>query len=222
MDPLFERREMVRNVHILSKFLQKNMLQPLVNQLRMNLEGHCSSEGFILPQSITILEYSIGRTNYVKGGIDFEVRFQADVCFPHRGQIFHGTTEVRSKIGIHAVLPPLKILIPRDLHIGNQEFDSIELGKEIEFEVITSNFKQMDKDIIIIGKLRSELKAAPLMPLLYAEQDIKIKETSAPSESELKVVNVTEVQEPKKRKLKRKTLEESNESLKAGTNESTN
>jgi hypothetical protein len=80
----------------------------------------------------------------------------------------------------------------------------------------------MDKDIIIIGKLRSELKAAPLMPLLYAEQDIKIKETSAPSESELKVVNVTEVQEPKKRKLKRKTLEESNESLKAGTNESTN
>jgi DNA-directed RNA polymerase subunit E'/Rpb7 len=222
MDPLFERREMVRNVHILSKFLQKNMLQPLVAQLRMNLEGHCSSEGFILPQSITILEYSIGRTNYVKGGIDYQVKFQADVCFPHRGQIFHGTTEVRSKIGIHAVLPPLKILIPRDLHIGNQEFDSIELGKEIEFEVITSNFKQMDKDIIIIGKLRSELKAAPLMPLLNAEQDIKIQETSAPSGSELKVITINEQPvEPKKRKLKRKTLEETNESLKAGTNEST-
>ena len=43
MDPLFERRELTRNVHIQSKFLQKNMLQPLVTQLRMNLEGHCSS-----------------------------------------------------------------------------------------------------------------------------------------------------------------------------------
>jgi DNA-directed RNA polymerase subunit E'/Rpb7 len=223
MDPLFERREMKRNVHILSKFLQKNMLQALVTQLRMNLEGHCSSEGYILPQSITILEYSIGRTNYVKGGIDYQVKFQADVCFPHRGQIFHGVTEVRSKIGIHASLPPLKILIPRDLHIGNQEFDSVEIGKEIEFEVINSNFKQMDKDIIIIGKLRSELKAAPLMPLLHADQEIRIPQTTVDTVGEEKIITVdsTISQEPKKRRLKRKTVETTNESFKVGIDEST-
>ena len=59
MDPLFERRELTRNVHLYSRTLQKNMLQPLLKQLRMNLEGHCSSEGFIQQQSITILKYSI-------------------------------------------------------------------------------------------------------------------------------------------------------------------
>jgi DNA-directed RNA polymerase subunit E'/Rpb7 len=224
MDPLFERRELIRNVHIQSKFLQKNMLQPLVTQLRMNLEGHCSSEGYIQSQSITILKYSIGRSNYTKGGIDYEVQFQADICFPHQGQVFKAITDVRSKIGIHALLPPLKVLIPRDLHIGSKDFETLEPGKEIEFEVINAVFKQMDKDIIIIGRLRSSLNPAPLMPLLHAEHEVQFKpQGQATSESEEKVVTITEVpQEPKKKRLKRKAVEGTNESLKAGTDESPN
>jgi DNA-directed RNA polymerase subunit E'/Rpb7 len=202
--------------------LQKNMLQPLVTQLRMNLEGHCSSEGFIQSQSITILKYSIGRSNYTKGGIDYEVTFQADICFPHSGQVFKATTDMKSKIGIHALLPPLKILIPRDLHIGNQDFETLEIGKEIEFEVVNAVFKQMDKDIIVIGRLRTALKPAPLMPLLHAEEEIKFNTSSQPTESEEKVITITESVEPKKKRLKRKTVEGSNESLKAGTDENTN
>jgi len=223
MDPLFERRELSRNVHLHSKFLQKSMLQPLLAQLRTNLEGHCSSEGYIQSQSITILEYSIGRTNYIKGGLDYDVKFQADICFPHPGQVFRATTELKTKIGIHAKLEPLNILIPRDLHIGNQEFDSIELEKEIEFEVINCQFKQMDKEIIIIGKLRSALKAAPLMPLLHAEKEIVIQHTevSAHPEEKLVVISTTAEELPKKRRLKRKQVESTNESLKIGNDEST-
>jgi DNA-directed RNA polymerase subunit E'/Rpb7 len=223
MDPLFERRELTRNVHIQSKFQQKNMLQPILTQLRMNLEGHCSSEGFIQSQSITILKYSIGRSNYTKGGIDYEVQFQADICFPHQGQVFKATTDIRSKIGIHALLPPLKVLIPRDLHIGSKDFETLELGKEIEFEVVNAVFKQMDKDIIIIGRLRSALAPAPLMPLLHAEDEVRFNQQPASAESEEKVVVISEVpQEPKKKRLKRKAVEGSNESLKAGTDEGSN
>jgi len=222
MDPLFERRELIRNVHINSKFLQKNMLGPIVTQLRMNLEGHCSSEGYIQPQSITVLKYSAGRSNYTKGGIDYEVLFQADICFPHQGQVFKATTEVRSKIGIHALLRPLRVLIPRDLHIGNEEFEAVEVDKEIEFEVVNAVFKQMDKDIIVIGKLRSELKPAPLMPLLHADHPIEVKMTSS-SNPEEKVITVTAAETPApKKRLKRKLVGESNESLKAGIDESTN
>ena len=221
MDPLFERRELTRNVHLYSRTLQRNMLQPLLKQLRMNLEGHCSSEGFIQPQSITILKYSIGRSNYTKGGIDYEVTFQADICFPHQGQVFKAKTSIRSKIGIHAELPPLKVLIPRDLHIGNQEFDSVEMEREIEFEVINSVFKQMDKDIIVIGRLRSQLSSPPLMPLLHAEVEHKpVPTTTQSGTTEEKVVVVTS-EEPVKKKLKRKTVGTTNESLKAGNNEST-
>jgi hypothetical protein len=83
---------------------------------------------------------------------------------------------------------------------------------KIEFEVINCQFKQMDKDIIIIGKLRSQLKAAPLMPLFHAEQEIEIKPMSLGENTDEKLVVVTSAPvEPKKKRLKRKAVEISNE-----------
>lgn len=223
MDPMFERRELTRKVHIHSKFLQKNMLPSILAQLRMNMEGRCSSEGYVQPDSVTILKYSLGRTNFTKGGIDYDVDFQADVCLPHPGQIFRATVDLRTKIGIHAEISPLKILIPRDLHIGNQEFDSVEVGQEIEFEVVGPQFKQQDKVIIVVGRLRTALKPAPLQPLLHAVSTVEmptVASSSMGTSSEEKVVTINAVEAPKKtRKLKKPSVVESNESLKIGMDE---
>ena len=219
MDPLFERRELVRKIHIHSKNLQRNMLPSLLAQLKMNFEGRCSSEGFIQPQSITILNYSLGRSNYVKGGVDYEVRFQADMCLPHEGQVFRATTTLRSKIGIHAETPPIKVLIPRDLHIGNPEFDKSEVGQEIEFEVVGAQFKQQDRDIIVVGRLRSALKPAPLVPLLNVQTEVEVPKTVSTGDSEEKTVSVVKTEEPKKRRLKKASVQVPNESLKAGVDE---
>lgn len=222
MDPMFERRELTRKVHIHSKFIQKNMLPSILAQLKMNMEGRCSSEGYIQDDSINILKYSLGRTNYTKGGIDYDVSFQADVCLPHPGQIFKATADLRTKIGIHADTVPLKILIPRDLHIGNTEFDSLDIGQEFEFEVIGPQFKQQDKVIIVVGRLRTALKPAPLQPLLHAVTTVELPTTSSNmgTTSEEKVVTVNPTEAPKKtRKLKKPSVVESNESLKAGMDE---
>jgi len=224
MDSLFERRELSKNVHINSKSLQKNIQGSLLEQLKFNYEGKCSSEGFIQPQSITILNYSIGRTNYKKGGVDYNVLFQADICLPHQGQIFRSLINLRSKIGIHCESLPIKILIPRDLHIGNQEFDNIKVGEEIEFEVIGAEFKQQDKNIYVVGRLRSAIKAAPLMPLLSMDSSTKDEDTknislSSNGEEKLVVITPTNTEpEKKKRKLKKPSLEnaKADESSKEG------
>jgi DNA-directed RNA polymerase subunit E'/Rpb7 len=224
MDPLFERRELTRKVHIHSKFIQKNMLPSILAQLKMNMEGRCSSEGYIQQDSVTILKYSLGRTSYTKGGVDYDVSFQADVCLPHPGQIFKATADLRTKIGIHADSTPLKILIPRDLHIGNQEFDSLDIGQEFEFEVIGPQFKQQDKVIVVVGRLRTALKPAPLQPLLHAVATVELPTmTTNMGSSDEKVVTVNPTEPPKKtRKLKKPTIVDSNESLKAGMDEGTN
>lgn len=219
MDPLFERRELVRKIHIKSKFMQNNMQPSLLAQLKMTYEGRCSSEGFVQPQSITILDYSLGRSNYVKGGIDYDVRFQADLCLPHQGQIFTATVAVRSKIGIEARNPPIKVLIPRDLHINNPDFEKAEIGHDIEFEVVGSQFNQQDKDIIVLGRLRSALKPAPLMPLLHADTEVELPTMkSMGSESEEKTVSVVkaEPEVKKTRKLKKPSVGIPNESVKEG------
>lgn len=210
MDPLFERRSLTKKVHIHSKFLQKNMQASLLAQLKMNFEGKCAPEGYVQKNSITIVNYSLGRTNYIKGGVDYDVQFQADICMPHTGQKFKAPVTVRSKVGIHAETPPIKILIPRDLHIGNQEFDDVNVGDEIEFEVVGAKFKQQDTDIIIVAKLTTKIAPpveAPLVSTGVPVVDNALNALAAailPADTEVKQIVTTpaEPEKPKKRKLK--------------------
>ena len=204
MDPLFERRQLSKKVHIYSKFLQKNMQASILAQLKMNFEGKCSAEGFLQRNSITIVNYSLGRTNYIKGGVDYDVQFQADVCMPHAGQRFKAPVTVRSKIGIHAETPPVKVLIPRDLHIGNEDFENVKVGEDIEFEVIGTKFKQQDRDIIIVAKLLSKIAAPVQQPLLSENPIGDLLAAVLPTDSDVKQVVTTpvETEKPKKRKLR--------------------
>lgn len=208
MDPLFERRELEKKVHIDSKFLQRNMQASILAQLKMNYEGICSAEGFIERNSITLLGYPFGKTNYVKGGVDYDVKFQADVCLPHPGQKLKARVTVRSKVGIHAETPPIKVLIPRDLYFGNDEFAKIEEGQDIEFEVVGSQFKQKDTEIIVVGKLlNTVLEGSVPIPEVSTTPEPLMVAPVVSQEGEKQVVILPTVPEPekKKRRLKKDT-----------------
>lgn len=88
------------------------------------------------------------------------VRFQADICMPHPGQVFRAPVSLKSKIGVHAELTPMKVLLPRDLHIGNASFEDVEESQMIEFDVIGAKFQQGDETIVVLGKLREIIKPA--------------------------------------------------------------
>lgn len=217
MDPLFERRELSKMVHINSKFLQKNIKASLLNQLQQNYEGKCQEEGYIQRHSIVIVNYSLGRTNYVKGGIDYMVTFQADICMPHEGQRFKAPVKLKSKVGIHAETPPIKVLIPRDLHIGNEEFESVKVDEDIEFEVVGSQFKQEDETIVVVGKLLSRVAPPVEAPLISSntEEETKV-ESNVPKSvegNEMRVVIPAMPEAPKKKRLKRSELSNINEQL---------
>jgi DNA-directed RNA polymerase subunit E'/Rpb7 len=224
MDPLFERRQLSKKVHIHSKFLQKNMQASILAQLKMNFEGKCSAEGFVQRNSITIVNYTLGRLNYIKGGADYDVQFQADVCMPHTGQKFKAPVTVRSRVGIHCETPPIKVLIPRDLHIGNADFENVNIGDDIEFEVVGSRFKQQDRDIIVVAKLLTKIAApveAPLLGEAAVDPLEALRSIALPTDSETKqiVTTTAEVEKPKKRKLRQSAGNLENEqvfSFKAG------
>ena len=157
MESLFERRVLTKKVNIHAKFLQKNIQASLLSQLKVKFQGRCLAEGYLQRDSITITAYSLGRLNYLRGGADYDVTFQADICMPHVGQVFKAPVSLRSKIGIHAELEPLRILIPRDLHIGNELFDKVEVNDQVEFEVVGTQFKQVDEDVIVVGSLLGQI-----------------------------------------------------------------
>lgn len=205
MDPLFERRNLKKKVEITGKWLQKNMQPSILAKLKQEFEGECSAEGYIHKNSITIINYSLGRANF-NGTISYDVEFQADICLPHVGQKFRAPVTLRSKIGIHADLTPIKILIPRDFHIGNEEFEKIKVDEEIEFEVMGVQFKQKDTEIIVIGKLLSKIPEPVQQPLLVAPSVQEILPPSSETQSDEKhIVITTPVQpaKPAKRRLRR-------------------
>jgi DNA-directed RNA polymerase subunit E'/Rpb7 len=203
MDPLFERRELQKKVHIDSKFLQHNMNASILAQLKMNYEGMCSAEGFIERNSVTLIDRSLGRTNYTKGGSDYDVKFQADVCLPHPGQKLKARVTVRSKVGIHAETPPIKVLIPRDLYFGNDDFAKVEVGQDIEFEVVGAQFKQKDSEIIVVGKLlNTVIESVPVPEVVAPEPLVVTPMASEEGEKQIVIVPTTEP-EKKKRRLKK-------------------
>jgi DNA-directed RNA polymerase subunit E'/Rpb7 len=204
MESLFERRELTKKVNVHAKFLQNNIQSSLLGQLKIKFQGRCLAEGYLQRDSITIVKYAIGRCNYLKGGVDYDVTFQADICMPHVGQVFKAPVTLRSKIGIHAELEPMRVLIPRDLHVGNEAFDTVEVGQQMEFEVVGTQFKQGDEDIIVIGKL---LKTDEPEPEVLgnmqkpAEAPIASQNTGGSDAKQVVVLPTASSDKPKKRRL---------------------
>jgi DNA-directed RNA polymerase subunit E'/Rpb7 len=224
MDALYERRELTRNVHVDARFLQRNIHASLVAQLRHKYEGICLPEGYVQPRSITITEHSFGRTNILKGGLDYSVRFQADLCLPHAGQVFKAPVTLKSKIGLHAETSPIKILLPRDLHIGNSDFDEADVGQDIEFDVVGTRFQQGDESIVVLGKLRQVVKPAVHEEVADPEKSDVIAAPVGTGDSEKRMVTVAVEKtkapgESRRKKMVRTAAVETNEPKSQGSAE---
>jgi hypothetical protein len=56
-------------------------------------------------------------------------------------------------MGLYVIIKDaIRIMVPRDLHIGNEEFDSIEIGDKIIIEIKESRFQVNDTHILSIGE----------------------------------------------------------------------
>jgi hypothetical protein len=121
--------------------------------------------------------------------------------------VFKAPVSLRSKIGIHAELEPLRVLIPRDLHVGNEAFDKVEVGDQVEFEVVGTQFKQGDEDIIVIGKLIKNEEAEPEVLGVIEKQPEAAPPPSSSGSDEKQVVVVPTIgsDKPKRRRLKQET-----------------
>jgi DNA-directed RNA polymerase subunit E'/Rpb7 len=190
---MFERRELTRVVTVHSRHLQRNIQSSLLGQIKASVEGRCGTEGYVQPKSSVIMTYSLGLMSIIGTGVSYKVKFQADICLPHKGQRLEVPAEFRSKIGLHAEMKPLKILLPRDLHIGNAEFEAVSDGDQMEIEVMGAEFKQNDEDIFVLAKLVRRITAAPAAPAeaaAAAEADAPLPPSAGAGE--VKSVSISE------------------------------
>jgi hypothetical protein len=118
------------------------------------IEGKCSEHGFVLPGSIKIISRSMGYYEHARftGDAVYFIKASGKVLYPADG--IHVTGEVirKNKLGLYVLhRNALRIQVPRDLHIGNEEFDRVEIGDTVEVELKKSRFQINDPFILTNG-----------------------------------------------------------------------
>jgi hypothetical protein len=123
----------------------------LLEKLVQKLEGKCSEHGFVVPNSVKILSRSMGyydQSNFT-GDTNYFVKAEAAVI--NSVDELHVVAKVirKNKMGLYCdYKDALRIIVPRDLHIGNEEFESVQIGDMVEIELKKSKFQINDPYIL--------------------------------------------------------------------------
>lgn len=134
----------------------------LEQRLRSRLEGRCSRNGYVLPDGVRIMSRSMGSVERGRftGNLLFHVQAEGKVLNPPDGTIIEGEVIRKNKMGLYVeYAKAIRIIIPRDINIGNEEFESVEVGEMVEVEIKKSRFQVNDEYILSVGLFKSRSRA---------------------------------------------------------------
>jgi DNA-directed RNA polymerase subunit E'/Rpb7 len=144
----------------------------ILEQLSKNLDGRCNQHGFIIPGSLEIVSRSMGSLEHGRytGNVVFHVQVQGRVYNPVNGTRVTGKIDKKNNMGVYIIYnDAVRILVPRDLHLGNQAFESLQPGQEINVEIRKSRFQIQDLFILSIGVIVDGDGVAVEMPVTATE-----------------------------------------------------
>ena len=144
----------------------------ILAKLKKQLEGKCSKHGFVIPGSLEMLSRSMGICEKGRATADFIyfVKAQGKVYNPPDGTEVVGEVSLKNKMGCYVVVDDaVRIMVPRDLHIGNDVFDGISVGDWIRVQIKKSQVRVNATHILSIGELVGvDSAAAPAAPAAEA------------------------------------------------------
>jgi DNA-directed RNA polymerase subunit E'/Rpb7 len=159
----------------------------ILTKLKKQLEGKCSKHGFVIPGSLEMLSRSMGICEKGRATADFIyfVKAQGKVYNPPDGTEVVGEVSLKNKMGCYVVVDnAVRIMVPRDLHIGNDVFDAISVGDTIRVNIKKSQVRVNATHILSIGELVS-LEAKAVEAPLEAEAPAVEEEQEEASEDEM-------------------------------------
>jgi hypothetical protein len=134
--------------------------QLLTKELAKQLEGRCSIEGYICPNSISIRSYSCGTLS--AANIVFDIIANCLICFPDEHSVIKCVARTITQAGIRAgalgLMPgcvsPIEVFLSRDMNMKNNElFTRIEENDILTVEIIGRRFVLHDTHVTVIAML---------------------------------------------------------------------
>lgn len=131
----------------------------LLLKLREKHEGKCNANGYVKPNSIELIARSMGQAENGRftGNLIYDCKIKCLVLFPVAGTILEGIVLKVVKMGAYVVNEEaIRILLPRDIHLDNPNFDAIQQGSTVKVRIERSRFQANDLFIMAIGTLVSD------------------------------------------------------------------
>ena len=125
-----------------------SLLEKKAKQL---IENKCSEQGFVLPGTIKLLSRSMGYFESARftGDAVYYVKLEGKIVYPADGVRVIGEVIRKNKMGLYVdYRKAIRIQVPRDLHIGSEEYEDVEVGDNIEVELKRSKFQINDPYIL--------------------------------------------------------------------------
>lgn len=162
----------------------------LVKKIRRALEGQCCTHGYVRQGSTQILARSMGQAEHCRytGDFIYHCKIRVLCLLPEAGQLIDARILKVNKLGAYALIvddgkiqEAMRILIPRDLHLGNEEFDALAVDQGIKVRILQSRFQANDAFIQAVGTYEG-LSAVAQTAVTHKEKKELLKAAAADTE----------------------------------------
>lgn len=163
LDAVFEEKVIVTANDLRGEITSFDTL--CLNKLKAQLEGKCSKHGYVVKDTLKLLSRSMGVVEKGRGTGDFlyYVKSQGKVYNPPDGFEVEGQVILKNKAGLYLIIQDaIKVMVPRDLHIGSPEFNSVEIGDRIVVILKAKQFHVNDSHILSVGEFVKKVGGAPV------------------------------------------------------------
>lgn len=138
--------------------LQKDMDSVIESKLRDVVGDRCLESGFIDKDSIRTIRRSLGAfdAEHLKGDFVYIVEYECNITLPTEGVVLTGKVQSKNKMGIYLMVGEknqIRILLPKDYHADNENFNTIKVNDEVTCQVVASDFNLGSTFINCVGIL---------------------------------------------------------------------
>ena len=157
---IYEKNILTTNVQLSPLEYNQDIDIILLEKLKEKVEGKCDNNGFIKKDSCKIINRGLGQIqqSQFNGSCVFTIKYSVDICTPVEGNIYKCLVKNKNKMGLFCELvgeddSPLNIILAKQHHLEDEEFDKIPVNDIINVEIIGVKIEYRETYISCIGKL---------------------------------------------------------------------
>tara|TARA_B110000908_G_C9933158_1_gene304917 strand:+ start:71 stop:565 length:495 start_codon:yes stop_codon:yes gene_type:complete len=152
---IIDVKENIKPTHI---YNSESINDKLLFKIKQKLGNKCSNYGYIMKDSIKIVDRSLGEiiSCHLNGDLVYHVKVEVNICSPSKNDIITCKVVAKNKIGILCENSPFIVILSKDYHSKHATFDTIQKNDTIHVKILDYKYKYSDNQIQIVGELINE------------------------------------------------------------------